>query len=350
MNSSNYLSEKRLRGPDLSEFNENIDFSKLKSSVDFVILRCGYGGNYPNQEDAKFEEYSSQCEKYGIPYGVYLYSYAENTAMAKDEADHALSLIKGKNISYGVWYDLEDDNLPNNATVMTDIALAFCEKIENAGYFSGIYTSLSWINNRFDRRISSIHKWIAQWNDTLDYSGEACLWQFTNHAELDGISYSCDCNLLDESFFTKKSDNKSNTESNSTNAEKTLVVTSNIGLNVRKKPNEKATIKDTLKFGEIIKITESKSDGSLVWGKLSFPKKFKNCYVAISYCGEVESVNKEYSVTPKIGLNVRSAPSTDANKIKALKEGTKVKAKYKYSNWMKITSPVGGWVCADYLK
>ncbi len=342
---------KKLRGPDLSEFNGNVDFEKLSSSVDFVILRCGYGGNYPNQEDSKFSHYASECESYGIPYGVYLYGYAKTTDAAVDEASHALSLISGKNVSLGVWYDLEDDSLPNNQTVLTDIALAFCDEIKKNGYFSGIYTSLNWINNRFDdSRLGGVGKWIAQWNDTFDYNSNALMWQFTNRAELDGMPYPCDCNLAEDGLFDLNNADNIDSEKESAENETAMVVTADIGLNVRKKPSEKSAVKDVLSFGDIIKISGTKSDGSLVWGKLSFPKKFKNCFAAVSYCSPVQSIDKEYTVTADIGLNVRAAPSTSSKIKRALSMGTRVKGKYQYDNWIKISYPVGGWVCADYLE
>ncbi len=337
---------KKLRGPDISEFNGNIDFEKLKENVDFVIMRCGYGGNYSNQEDSKFTRYANECEKYGIPYGVYLYSYADSIKAAEDEASHALSLIKGKNVTLGVWYDLEDDVLPDNKTVLTDIALAFCREIEKKSYSSGIYTSLNWINNRFENeRLSETKKWIAQWNDSFDYDGNALMWQFTNHAELDGMPYPCDCNLAESSWFESDTGKAEKSES-----ETIMVVTADIGLNVRKGASENTPVKDILKFGDIIKITETKSVGNLVWGKLSYPKKFKNCFAAINYCSVLEEINGNYTVVPNVGLNVRSSPSTSAKILRALKCGTNVVGKYRYGNWMKINSPVSGWVCSDYLE
>lgn len=163
------------------------------------------------------------------------------------------------------------------------------------------------------------------------------------------MSYPCDCNLAENELFdliNKKTESGGTEESE----ERTLVVTADIGLNVRKKPSESSAIKDVLKFGDIIKIIETKSDGSLVWGKLSYPKKFKNCYVAVSYCSEIRSIDETFTVTADIGLNVRSAPSTASEIKRAIGKGTRVNGKYKYKNWIKISSPVGGWVCADYLE
>ena len=71
------------RGIDISEFNGDVNIDALKGQIDFVIIRCGYGSNYTNQDDTQYENNVRKCLAAGIPYGVYLYSYAKNTDMAK---------------------------------------------------------------------------------------------------------------------------------------------------------------------------------------------------------------------------------------------------------------------------
>ena len=61
-------------GIDVSEFNGDVDFAALKGKIDFAILRCGYGGDYVNQDDKQYAANVQKCEAAGIPYGVYLYS------------------------------------------------------------------------------------------------------------------------------------------------------------------------------------------------------------------------------------------------------------------------------------
>ena len=43
------------KGIDISEFNGDVELAALKGQVEFVIIRCGYGGDYPNQDDTRFE-------------------------------------------------------------------------------------------------------------------------------------------------------------------------------------------------------------------------------------------------------------------------------------------------------
>ena len=89
------------RGIDVSEHNGKIDWEKVKSSgIDFAIIRCGYGMDLPKQDDKYWQYNVTECERLGIPYGVYIYSYADSTDRAASEADHVLRLLKGHTPSY----------------------------------------------------------------------------------------------------------------------------------------------------------------------------------------------------------------------------------------------------------
>ena len=153
-------------GIDISKHNGNINLEPYKGQ--FVIIRVGYGHFHL---DEKFERNVNECKRLGIPFGVYHYSYALNEAEAEAEARGVLNAIaKYKNdIKVGVWFDMEDaDGYKrkhgfkfSNSTI-APICYKFCKMIEDAGYYSGIYTSSSWLdyvkglNDRFD-------KWVANW-------------------------------------------------------------------------------------------------------------------------------------------------------------------------------------------
>lgn len=180
------------RGIDISEFNGNVNLAALKDEIDFVIIRCGYGSNYGSQDDVEYEANVRKCEAAGIPYGVYLYSYARNESMARSEAAHALRLLEGKRPLYGVWYDVEDSSLPSGEALVDNV-LAFCTAVEQAGYYCGIYSFLYWMETRLNSpRLDRFDKWVAQWNDTLDYTGPVGMWQYTNRLLLNGAYFDGD--------------------------------------------------------------------------------------------------------------------------------------------------------------
>ena len=180
---------------DVSEHNQDIDWEKVKNSdVDFAILRVGYGNDVSYQDDKKWQYNVSECTRLGIPFGVYIYSYAENTTEAESEADHVLRLIKGYNLAYPVYYDLEDNSQVSlgNDTIQK-FAETFCNKISNAGYQVGVYANLNWWNNYLTGSVyNNWHRWVAQYNYQCDYNGNYDMWQCTSKAQVDGISTDVD--------------------------------------------------------------------------------------------------------------------------------------------------------------
>ena len=199
-------------GVDVSKHNGNVDWQTVKNAGygSFAIIRAGYGGDYTNQDDPQFERNVSECERLGIPYGVYLYSYALNTNDAKGEVNHILRLLKkvGKNFKYGVWFDMEDaDNykkkhgMPSNSTLV-DICYTFCEAVESAGHYAGIYASLSWLNNQLNSsKLDRFDKWVAQWNNSgCTYKKTYSIWQNTSNQIIGGKRF--DGNKLIRDFAT----------------------------------------------------------------------------------------------------------------------------------------------------
>ncbi len=189
-----------LKGIDVSEHQGKIDWTKVKNSdVDFAIIRVGYGDNVSNQDDKYWEYNVSECERLGIPYGVYIYSYAMSTEDAKSEAEHVLRLIKGHNLSFPIYYDLENEGGTKenpdkwnqtklSAKTLGDIAETFCNAISNAGYSVGIYSNTNWFTNILtDSRFAKWDKWVAQYNTTCTYKGSYDMWQCTSAGQVDGI-------------------------------------------------------------------------------------------------------------------------------------------------------------------
>lgn len=201
-------SDATAQGIDVSKWQGDINWEKVKNSgqVDFVIIRCGYRDDSGNHEDPKWAYNSSQCEQLGIPYGAYFYSNADNTSKAKSEANYVISLIKGKNLSYPVYYDMEQNSVLDaknmTSTKAAQIAQTFFSTLEAAGYKNlGVYSNAS----RFNSKLASgkltapifnqYPKWVASYNDTCKYQGSYHMWQYSNAGTVDGILGNVDLNF-----------------------------------------------------------------------------------------------------------------------------------------------------------
>ncbi len=187
------------KGIDVSEHNQVINWQAVKNSgIDFAIIRCGYGDDYYNQDDKCWLYNVAECERLGIPYGVYLYSYAENDDMARSEAAHALRLLAGHHPSYPVYLDLEESSMASadNAGQLASIATIFCNAMKDAGYTPGVYANLTWWNNYLtDGAFSKWDRWVAQYNDSCWYNGQYNVWQAASDGTVDGVVGLVDVNF-----------------------------------------------------------------------------------------------------------------------------------------------------------
>ena len=186
------------KGIDVSYHNGTIDWKRVKQSeVEYAIIRCGYGTNDKSQDDKKWEENVKGCTDNNIPYGVYLYSYADTVEKASSEADHAIRLLQGKKLKYPVYYDLEEDKLRDKISKKTiaDIAQTFCDKLSAKGYTVGIYANKDWFTNYLtDSRFNNWTKWVAQYNTVCNYKGKYDMWQCSSTGRVPGISGNVDLN------------------------------------------------------------------------------------------------------------------------------------------------------------
>lgn len=177
------------KGIDVSVYQGKIDWTKVKPHIDFAIIRCGWGDDKLDQDDAYYERNAKMCKELGIPFGVYLFSYATTLDEAKSEVEHTLRLIKDKKLEYPVFLDVEAHHqmaLPKSK--LTEIVKYYCEEMEKHGYYVGIYASLDRFKSNLDSKVlDRFDKWVAEWNDTFTYKGKAGMWQHTSHEELPGI-------------------------------------------------------------------------------------------------------------------------------------------------------------------
>lgn len=203
-----------MKGIDLSTFQKNVDYSKLKKQgIEFAIIRAGYGKD-KSQKDEMFEKHYKGLKKAGIKVGAYLYSYCSNVDNSILEAKNCLSFIKGKDFELPIFYDLEDRiTKVLGKEKITQIAINFCEEIKKNGYIPGIYANLDWFTNYIDiNKVNQYKIWLAQWEvskPTAKFNYD--YWQYTSEGKIEGISGNVDLNIsYDENL--NNSSNSSNNE------------------------------------------------------------------------------------------------------------------------------------------
>lgn len=187
-----------------------IDWERVKKSgVDGVIIRCGYGDDDPSQDDEYWTRNADECERLGIPYGVYLYTYADTWEHAKSEIAHIKRLLAGRKLQLPVYIDIEDPSILS--TMSTDIFLWMGEQIEAMGFWCGMYASASVFRDRLGSDLDHFTRWVAQYNDTFDSYGD--MWQYTDAGVVDGINTGVDLSLTFRDLLGEISGSQSATPS-----------------------------------------------------------------------------------------------------------------------------------------
>lgn len=204
-------------GIDISTFNNNVNWQKIKNEgIDFVMIRSSYGW-YDEYDAAAGKEYGFQYDEqlynnikgasdYGIPFGIYHYSYAQNTTQAIWEAEYTINALKStgayaNNISLPVAYDIEDSKWQGHLdkNTLTDIVIAYCTKIREAGYSPMIYASKSWFLDHLNvYKLNNLGYdfWYALWHHEpgnaqvqIGDSGiYPLIWQHTSQGSIDGAN------------------------------------------------------------------------------------------------------------------------------------------------------------------
>lgn len=195
---------------DISEFQQNIDFNKMKNDgIKAVIIRAGYGRE-SSQKDCMFESHYRNAKAAGLKIGVYWYSYADSVDDAEKEARACLACIGGKALDMPVYYDMEDNFQTHlSKPTLTAIAEHFCNTVKANGYKVGVYANLNWFTNYLDyNRLKNKYSiWLAQYNDRAELDCD--IWQNSSTGRVSGYNGRLDTNVIyNEDIFSGKSDTK----------------------------------------------------------------------------------------------------------------------------------------------
>ena len=216
----------RLRANLVAENPDALYFVGITSNagVEFAIIRCGFGMNQTKQDDAQWLNNVKGCEENNIPYGVYLYSYADTVEKAQSEAEHVLRLIKGHTLTYPVYYDIEEKTVLNKLTAeqLGKIAATFVNKVKAEGYQTGIYSNKSNFETFLtDSQFSQWNKWVAQYNSpSCTYKGTYQIWQAADTGTIDGGNGAVDIDFAMKTISSSDNNPGTSTEKPATSATK----------------------------------------------------------------------------------------------------------------------------------
>lgn len=195
---------------DVSGWQGDIDWAKAKADgVEGAIIRLGYGEG--NNADKKAQRNISECKRFGIPFGIYWYSYADTPALAKEEGADVVAKLKqfGVNpsdLAYPVYYDLEKwtwegHQPPTDPNVYNNIVNNWYSALQSAGYKNlGVYSYTSYLQGPLKHAdIYAKTTWVAQYGARMGFDSfptNSRGWQYTSSGKVDGISGNADMNAF----------------------------------------------------------------------------------------------------------------------------------------------------------
>lgn len=193
-----------IQGLDVSEFQGIIDWNQVKNAgYQFAMLRAGYGFG---TIDSQFYRNASECNRIGMPVGAYWFCYAISPETAVQEADGCIAAISSYRFDYPICYDIEQASVDYAAgsgvtitpALAAEIVRAFCNRLEERGYYAMYYSNKYFLNTYFPADFSQRYAlWYAYYTGQFD--GTNCgIWQYSNQGSIPGISGNVD---LDEGFI-----------------------------------------------------------------------------------------------------------------------------------------------------
>lgn len=187
---------------DISKYQTTVDYQAVKDAgVDGVILRCGltYWGAQNMGVDPLFLAHYDGFRAVGMPLGAYYYSAADTVEVARKEAEYVKALLKGKQFEFPVYYDVENEQRMGKLSkeMLTAIVETFCETLEDAGYFVGVYANTNYFVNKLDhaRLAGKYTIWLADYRGAnADKTLKRDMFQYTSKGSVKGIAGNVDVN------------------------------------------------------------------------------------------------------------------------------------------------------------
>lgn len=195
-----YRNDNNIIGIDISKWQEEIDFSKLKNeNVEFVMIRVGTQNGFDgiSIEDSYFKKNIEGALKENILVGIYYYSYATNKKEAKEQAKWVINMIKDYKIDLPIVFDWESwihfNTLNLSLHDINEIADTFLNELESSGYKAMLYGSKYYLENIWK---SNYPVWLAHYTNQTNYTGKYLMWQLCDNGKIDGINNYVDIDIM----------------------------------------------------------------------------------------------------------------------------------------------------------
>ena len=135
----------------VSGFQQGTDWAKVKASgCGFAVIKMGniYNSDSGVDLESTFRRDVAECERVGMPYGVYVYTYIKTPSQMRVVMPSVAAELKRtchKMDAIPCYLDVEEAGVvaAGNKNLL-EIVKIFCEHVEKAGFRAGVYTGSWW--------------------------------------------------------------------------------------------------------------------------------------------------------------------------------------------------------------
>ena len=199
---SKYKTDNNEIGIDVSKWQGNIDFNKVKSAgATFVMMRIGVQKKALGELeiDPYYLQNIKNAKEAGLKVGVYLYSIATSREEAINHANWVLKTLDGETLDLPVVFDWESWSKWNSFKIsfheINAILNNYIDTVKKGGYEGMLYSSKFYLENIWENK-KEYPVWLAHYTEKTSYKGKYVMWQLCNNGRIDGINGDVDIDIL----------------------------------------------------------------------------------------------------------------------------------------------------------
>lgn len=175
---------------DISHCDPDIDLAEWKArhNIYGVVVKAGgyerlNGNRYPEQFETRiYSQHLRNAVALNLHVGAYFYDVSTDVETARRNADYFVSLLDkyGVRFDMPVYVDIEDvGQLGIGRRALTDVIIAFIERVNSHGYMCGLYTGRCALHeNMIPEELEKYPLWIAEYADACHTTIRHGMWQF----------------------------------------------------------------------------------------------------------------------------------------------------------------------------
>ncbi len=197
---ANFKTEDNLLGIDVSRWQMDIDYDKIKEAgCEFVYMRVGGFDSGDFFIDKSYRDNIAGAKRVGLLKGIYWYGEESGPEEIKASVKYLMDILDGEPLDFPIAYDWEDfRNIEYHGMNLYDLNMLFEyfeQEVEKYGYKACLYGSKNKQETIWTREKKNA-VWLAHYNIATSYAGPYFMWQRSNTGRINGIKGDVDLDIL----------------------------------------------------------------------------------------------------------------------------------------------------------